>query len=133
MAVLSAAARALIDAKTFPTIATVQPDGQPQLSVVWAKRDGDDILVSTLEGRQKHRNLVRDPRVTLLVTPLDNPYGYLEIRGTATLDPAGGAELIDELSQKYVGKPYTADKPGDVRVVVRVSADRIVERGLGDS
>lgn len=130
MAALSDAARALVDGKSFPTVATIQPEGQPQLSVVWVKRDGDDVLFSTVEGRQKHRNLVRDPRLTLLVTPPDDPYGYLEIRGTVTLDTVNGADLINELSLKYKGEPYTNDKPGDVRVIVRLHADRIVERGL---
>ncbi|MDX6356486.1 MAG: hypothetical protein QOF98_3389 [Streptomyces sp.] len=132
-AALSDAARALLDSNSFPTVATIQPDGRPQLSVIWAKTDGDDVLFSTKEGRQKHRNLVRDPRVTLLVTEPDNAYRYLEIRGTATLDTKGGDELINELSLKYHDVPYTNDQPGDVRVVVRISADRIVEHNLSGS
>ncbi|MBD0735274.1 PPOX class F420-dependent oxidoreductase [Streptomyces sp. CBMA29] len=129
MAALSDSARALIDDKNFATIATLQPDGQAQLSVVWVTRDGDDVLVSTKEGRRKHLNLLKDPRTTVLVTPVDNPYTYLEIRGTATLTREGGDDLINALSRKYTGEAYGNDEPGDVRVVVRVSADRIVEHG----
>ncbi|MFF7158653.1 TIGR03618 family F420-dependent PPOX class oxidoreductase [Streptomyces sp. NPDC008139] len=129
MAALSDSARALIDDKNFATIATLQPDGQAQLSVVWVTRDGDDVLVSTKEGRRKHLNLLKDPRTTVLVTPVDNPYKYLEIRGTATLTREGGDDLINALSRKYTGEAYGNDEPGDVRVVVRVSADRIVEHG----
>lgn len=129
MATLSDSARVLLDDKTFATVATIQADGRPQLSVVWVTRDGDDILFSTLEGRQKHRNLLRDPRVTLLAHPADNPYSYLEVRGTATLTTQGGPELIDTLSVKYVGQPYADDKPGDVRVVVRITPEHVVERG----
>lgn len=129
MAALSDSARALIDDTSFATVATIQPDGQPQLSLVWVTREGDDVVFSTKEGRQKHYNLVRDPRLTLLVYPHDKPYSYLEIRGTATLDTEGGDALIDRLSVKYTGGPYAGDQPGDVRVVVRIAADRIVERG----
>ena len=68
-ATLSASARALFDSPEYATIATIEPDGQPQLSVVWVARDGDDILVSTVEDRRKHRNMVRDPRATVIAWP----------------------------------------------------------------
>ncbi|MEV6009876.1 PPOX class F420-dependent oxidoreductase [Streptomyces sp. NPDC051976] len=129
MAALSEQARALIDGKNFATVATIQPDGRPQLSVVWVKRDGDEVLFSTLEGRRKHLNLVRDPRITLLVYPADNPYAYLEVRGTATLVSENAPELIEELSQKYTGEPFRKEGPEAVRVIVRVAADRVVEHG----
>ncbi|MFC4030224.1 PPOX class F420-dependent oxidoreductase [Streptomyces polygonati] len=129
MAALSDSARALIDANSYATVGTIQPDGQPQLSLVWVTRDGDDVLFSTLASRRKHTNLVRDPRITVLITLPETPYSYLEIRGTATLDTEGGDELINTLSLKYTGKPYDSDLPGAVRVVVRVSANHIVEHG----
>lgn len=129
MAALSDKARALIDGKNFATVATVQPDGSPQLSIVWVTRDGDTLLFSTLEGRRKHLNLVRDPRITVLVQPADNPYAYLEIRGTGALVSDGAPELIDTLSVEYTGKPYGGDGPDDVRVIVAVTAEHIVERG----
>ncbi|WP_329176080.1 PPOX class F420-dependent oxidoreductase [Streptomyces sp. NBC_01477] len=126
---LSESARALFDGKNFATVATLQPDGSPQLSVVWVTLDGDDVVFSTKEGRRKHLNLVKDPRITLLAMPADNPYAYVEIRGTATMATEGGDELINALSDKYTGGPYSGDQPGDVRLVVRVTADRIVEHG----
>lgn len=129
MATLSAAARSLVDGKNVATVATIEPDGRPQQSLVWVTRDGDDVVFSTLVGRRKHANLLRDPRLTLLITPADNPFRYLEVRGTATLTTEGAAELIDTLGVKYTGKPYSADEPGDVRVTVRVTPDRVVERG----
>ena len=127
---LSDQAKALFDGKSYVTMATIQPDGSPQLSVVWARTDGDDVLVSTVEGRRKHLNLVKDPRVTLLVNPPDNPFGYVEVRGTATLDTEGGRELIDELSWKYTGQGYPEEPADTVRTVVRVTPRRVVERGL---
>src|SRR3981189_2688610 len=98
---LTDTAKELLDGKSFATLATLQPDGSPQLSVVWLKRDGDDILVSTVEGRRKHLNLVKDDRVTVLIIPPDAPYTYVEFRGTASLTTDGARELTDELSVKY--------------------------------
>jgi PPOX class probable F420-dependent enzyme len=96
---------------------------------VWVSRDGDDVLVSTVEGRRKHRNLSRDPRCTLLLFPKDTPYSYVEVRGTASMTREGGRELIDEHARKYQGLDrYTADDGTDnVRVVVRISPDKIVD------
>ncbi|WNI17052.1 PPOX class F420-dependent oxidoreductase [Actinacidiphila sp. ITFR-21] len=129
MAALSDAARALIDGKNFATVGTIQPDGRPQLSLVWVDRDGDDVLFSTLEGRRKHANLVADPRITLLISPVENPYAYLEIRGTATLETEGVTQLIHDLGIKYTGEPY-GDGAKAPRVTVRISADHVVEYGL---
>jgi PPOX class probable F420-dependent enzyme len=129
MAQLSDSARALFNGKNFATVSTLQPDGSVQLSVVWVTIDGDDVVFSTKEGRRKHVNLARDPRISLLAMPEGNPYAYVEIRGTATMVTEGGDALINELSEKYTGGPYTGDQPGDVRVVVRITADRVVEHG----
>ncbi|MBZ4323827.1 PPOX class F420-dependent oxidoreductase [Streptomyces huiliensis] len=120
----------LDDNPAFVTVATVQPDGSPQLSVTWVKRDGDDLLISTTVGRRKERNLRRDPRITVLVNPPNAPYTYAEVRGTAELTTEGGQELIDELSRKYTGKDYAdfnPDAKNDAeRVVVRVSPRKVV-------
>ena len=130
MTVLNDAARAILDAPEFATIATLQPDGQPHLSVVWIERDGDDVLISTVKGRQKFRNIERDPRVAVLVYPKDAPYSYVEIRGTAEMTEEGGRELIDRLALQYRGwDRYPADDGTDnVRVVVRIHADKVVNR-----
>src|SRR4249919_2097645 len=96
-------AKAWLDAAEYATVATIEPDGRPQLSVVWVERDGDDVLVSTIEGRRKHANLVRDPRATLLVYPADEPDAYVEVRGTVTMTRQGGPELIDRLARQYDG------------------------------
>lgn len=123
-------AKVLLDAPEFATIATLNPDGQPQLSVVWIERDGDDVLVSTIKGRQKHRNIERDPKVTVLVYPKDSPYEYAEVRGTATMTEEGGRELIDRLCTQYTGGDrYKGDDGTDnVRVVVRISPTKVVIR-----
>ncbi|MEU6991649.1 PPOX class F420-dependent oxidoreductase [Streptomyces sp. NPDC046465] len=129
-AALSDQLKELLDTPVFITVATIQPDGSPQLSPVWVKRDGDEVLFSTTVGRRKEKNLRRDPRVTVLVQPFDAPYTYAEIRGTATMTTEGGQELIDELSVKYTGKPYAefnpSSKDDSERVVVRVAARKVV-------
>lgn len=120
----------LLDSPVFVNIATIQPDGSPQVSPVWVKRDGSDVLISTTVGRRKEKNLRRDPRVTVLLQPFDAPYTYAEIRGTAELTTEGGQELIDELSVKYTGKKYREFNPTSVddapRVVVRITPRKIV-------
>ncbi|MFD3972463.1 PPOX class F420-dependent oxidoreductase [Streptomyces cyaneofuscatus] len=129
-AALSTELKNLLDTPVFVNIATIQPDGSPQVSPVWVKRDGDDVLISTTVGRRKETNLRRDPRVTVVVQPADNPYSYAEIRGQAELTTEGGQELIDELSVKYTGKPYGEFNPNagqdDPRVVVRITPRKVV-------
>lgn len=131
-AALSEKLKELLDSPVFVAIATIQPDGSPQVSPVWVKRDGDDILISTAVGRRKEENLRRDPRVTVLLQPFDAPYSYAEIRGSATLTTEGGQELIDELAMKYVGKPYREYNPNAAqdgeRVIVRITPRKVVGR-----
>ncbi|MFE0188764.1 PPOX class F420-dependent oxidoreductase [Streptomyces sp. NPDC058989] len=131
-ATLSDALKELLDSPVFVTVGTIQPDGSPQLSPVWVKRDGDDLLISTTVGRRKEQNLRRDPRVSVVLQPFDAPYVYAEIRGTADLRTEGGQELIDELSLKYTGKKYAEFNPAaaddDQRVVVRITPRKVVGR-----
>ena len=128
MAALPPESYPLFDGVEFASIATLLPNGWPHLSVVWIARDGDDLLMSTVAGRRTHLNLVADPRITVLVRPADNPYSYIEVRGTASLTEEGGRELIDALGRKYRGwERYPADDGTDnVRVVVRVTPERVV-------
>ena len=118
----------MLDAAEFATIATTNPNGYPQLSVVWIERDGNDLLVSTIKGRRKHLNMERDPRVTVLVYPKDNPYSYVEVRGRVTMTEEGGRELIDRLCQQYTGgERYTGDDGTDnVRIVCRITPEKVV-------
>jgi PPOX class probable F420-dependent enzyme len=120
-------ARDLLDRPTFITVSTTRRDGRPQASVVWAERDGDDVLFSTVEGRAKERNLRRDPRLVVSFFNPDNPFEYFAIEGSADLSHDGGPEQIQRLSQKYLGQPYTADEGTDnVRVVVRIPPAKVV-------
>ncbi|MET9863318.1 PPOX class F420-dependent oxidoreductase [Streptomyces smyrnaeus] len=130
--VLSDELKKVLDGKVFIAVATIQPDGSPQVSPVWVKRDGEDVLFSTTVDRRKAKNLRRDPRVTVLVQPAEEPYTYAELRGTASMSSEGAQELIDELSRKYTGKSYAEFNPASdqdaERVVVRVTVDKVTGR-----
>lgn len=128
MATLPDRARGLIDDVNFGVVATVNADGSPQTSVLWIKRDGDDLLFCTVRGRRKERNMTRDPRVSVTVLNARDGYEYVEIRGTVSITEEGGRELIDDLSRKYVGSDFRAEPPEIVRVAVRVTPTRVVVR-----
>ncbi|MGW2630667.1 PPOX class F420-dependent oxidoreductase [Streptomyces chattanoogensis] len=131
-ATLSDDLKRLLDTPVFVTVATIQPDGSPQVSPVWVKRDDDDLLISTTVGRRKEANLRRDPRVSVVIQPFDAPYTYAEVRGSASLTTEGGQALIDELSQKYTGKRYAEFNPAAgedaERVVIRITPRKVVGR-----
>ncbi|GGV69743.1 MULTISPECIES: PPOX class F420-dependent oxidoreductase [Streptomyces] len=131
-AVLSDRLKNLLDSPVFVTVGTVQPDGSPQLSPVWVKRDGDDLLISTTVDRRKKKNLDRDPRISVVVVDPQSPYEYAEIRGTAEITTEGARDLIDELSVKYTGKKYAEFNPASVhdadRVIVRIRPTKVVGR-----
>ncbi|GAA2507346.1 PPOX class F420-dependent oxidoreductase [Streptomyces longisporus] len=118
--------RTLLDGKNFASVATLGPDGAPQNSVVWIKREGDTVLFSSTDGRQKVRNLRRDPRVSLSVFDLADPYTSVEIRGTAEILPDEGKQLPYELSHKYLGIDPPGEKDDEVRVIIRIVPRKVV-------
>jgi PPOX class probable F420-dependent enzyme len=124
---LSESARRLVDGRNYAVLATVNPDGSPQTSVVWVGRDGDDLLFSTVEGRVKHRNMVRDPRVSVSIIDSADPENYVELRGRVSMTPDVGRQVDTQLSWKYDGRDPGEDRPGAVRVVVRM----VVEKATG--
>lgn len=118
----------LLDANTYAILCTLNPDGAPQSSVIWATYHGDDVLFSTILGRRKTLNMQRDPRVSLCLYDPTNPGRYVEVRGRVWLTEAGGPELIDQLSRRYDGAPFTESNPAAVRVVCRLRPDRVIVR-----
>ena len=107
--VLDEVTRELLDGRNFATVATLNPDGAPQTSVVWIVRDGDTVLFSTTAGRRKALNLARDPRISLTVFDSGNPYRSVEIRGAAELDEDPSKTLPRTLSRKYLGEDPPAE------------------------
>jgi PPOX class probable F420-dependent enzyme len=123
--------RDLFDKKAFAAFATVMGDGSPQVTPVWFDREGDEIWVNTAAGRQKHLNVKRDPRVALTIMDPDNPYRYIEIRGTVReITELGADASIDKLAQKYLGEEkYPWRRPGEQRVILKIQIERV--SGLG--
>jgi PPOX class probable F420-dependent enzyme len=120
--------RDLLDRHAFAVLSTVNADGSPQSSVVWATYEGDEIVFSTILGRRKTRNMQRDPRVSVCVYDRADPYRYVEVRGTVAMSTDGGDELIQRLSQEYDGRPFVEGHPDNVRVVCRVTPTHTVSR-----
>ena len=117
---LSEAALSLLDGRNYAVLATVNPDGSPQTSVMWVGHDGNDLLFSTVEGRVKHRNMVRDPRVSMTVIESADPENYVELRGVVSMTPDVGRRFDTQLSWKYDGTDPGEDRPGAVRVIARI-------------
>ena len=115
---LPSKAKKLIDGKNFINIATLMPDGSPQVTVTWVDRDGDTVLVNTTEDRIKAKNVRRDPRVALSIFSMDDPYDAVFLRGKVVeMTKAGAEEHVDKLSQKYTGANYR--QHGD-RILLRI-------------
>jgi PPOX class probable F420-dependent enzyme len=126
---LSEKAKNLIDAPNFASIATLMPDGSPQVAPVWVDREGDVVLINTSESRQRTRNFRRNPRVAVSVFDLKNPYSKVLIRGRVTKITKDGAEdRIDKLAMKYRGlAKYPAHNSEDPRVILRIEAAHVTD------
>jgi PPOX class probable F420-dependent enzyme len=114
--------KALFEGQNFAHLATVMPDGSPQVSPVWIEMEGDDILVNTAEGRVKTNNMRRDPRVAISITDANDGYRMVAVRGRVVeMTHDGAEEGIDRLARKYLGvEAYEGRTPGMVRVSVRI-------------
>jgi PPOX class probable F420-dependent enzyme len=118
--------RQLVDGRNFATIATLNPDGSPQTSVIWVGLDGDAVVFSTTTSRLKTRNIRRDPRVSLTIHDATNPYRTVEIRGKAEVIDDPKRELGRRLSHKYVGEDPPPEPASVQRVIIRVTADKVI-------
>jgi PPOX class probable F420-dependent enzyme len=106
-------------------IATIMPDGAPQLTETWVDTDGTHILVNTVEGFQKIKNVQRDPRVALNIADPDRPVRYFDIRGRVVgISTDGATEHIEKLSHRYTGKPYSFGR-GGTRVLLTIEVDKV--------
>lgn len=117
--------RALLDEPNFVHLATLMPDGSPQSAPVWAGVEGDRILIATGEGSLKARNTKRDPRVSLSVVAIDNPYREVQLRGRVVeRRPDRKLEVIDKISRKYTGQDFPFRDNPEQRVVLVIEAQR---------
>ncbi len=129
--VLSPKARALIARPVLASLATLNPDGSPQITPLWVDLDGDAVVFNTTQSRQKARNLERDGRAAVTVIDPDDPYNVVVFRGTVTDITTEGAEAhIDALAKKYMGvDTFPNRQEGSVRIRIIVRTDHIVMQG----
>jgi PPOX class probable F420-dependent enzyme len=124
MTAIPASHRDLLDGQVA-TLATIGPDGRPQLSEVWFLAEGDTIALSLNTGRQKTKNLMANPAVNLFLLDLAVPYRYVEIRGDAEIAPDDDYSFADRVGAKYQSDLREHDQPGDSRVVVTIRPARV--------
>ena len=129
--VLSEKARVLISRPVLASLATLNPDGSPQITPLWVDLDGDDVVFNTAQGRKKARNLERDARVAVTVIDPDDAYNVVAFQGTVTdVTTDGAAAHIDALAKKYLGvDSYPMRREGEVRIRVTVRTDHIAMQG----
>ncbi|THG28455.1 PPOX class F420-dependent oxidoreductase [Naasia lichenicola] len=121
----------LLHGKSICYLATTMPKGSPQITQTWVDTDGERIIINTVEGFQKVRNIRRDPRVALTVSDPANPTRYIQVRGRVVdVTAEGGAEGIEAMSQKYTGRPYPWYGGRDqTRLILTIEADHISGEG----
>ncbi len=126
-ATLSEGVKKLFREPNYGHLATLMPDGSPQVSPVWVDVDGDRILVNSAEGRSKPRNVRRDDRVAISIYNQDNPYSSAFIRGRVVeITREGADEHIDKLAKKYLGQDkYPYHQPGDQRVILVIEPEHV--------
>jgi PPOX class probable F420-dependent enzyme len=121
----------LFEKKAFCFLATLMPDGSPQVTPVWVDFDGTHVVVNSSKGRVKDRNMRQDARVAVAIHDPDDPYRYLQIRGeVAEITEDGAKEHIDKLARKYMDvDSYPYLQPGEVRVIYKIAPDSA--QGMG--
>jgi PPOX class probable F420-dependent enzyme len=117
--------------KAFGSFTTLMPDGSPQTSPVWVDFQNGEVWVNSAEGRQKDKNVRRDPRVAVAIIDPDNPYRYVEVRGRVhEITNNGADEHINKMAKKYLGQDkYPYAQPGEKRVLYKITPEKF--QGMG--
>jgi PPOX class probable F420-dependent enzyme len=123
--------RDLFEKKAFGQLATLMPDGTPQVTPVWLDFDGTHVRVNSAKGRLKDKNMRRNGNVAISLQDPDNPYRYLAVRGKVVdITEKGADDHIDSLAKKYLGKDkYPLRSPGEVRVIYKIQPERVSTMG----
>jgi PPOX class probable F420-dependent enzyme len=128
---LSDSARKMLEGKNFVYIATVNPDGTPQVTPTWVDTDGNYVLINTAVGRVKHRNVGKNPHVALAITDQANPYNLILIKGKVVDQITGhvAEDHIDKMAKKYQGlEKYPHRTPGEKRILLKIEPVRVISR-----
>lgn len=117
----------LFEGRNLVFIATIMKDGSPQLSPVWADMEEGHVLVNTAEGRIKHKNVVRDPRVAISVVDNNNPLNMTTMRGKVVeIIPDYQYQHANRLTKKYMGKDkYPFKQPGEKRIILKILPEKV--------
>lgn len=112
-------------------IATTMPDGSPQITQTWVDTDGEHVIINSVQGFVKLKNIARDPRVAVTISAPDNPSRYFQVRGRVVeTTTAGAVEHIEKLAQKYLGRPYPWFGGRDqVRVIIVIAPEKVSAMG----
>lgn len=121
----------LFDKKAFANLATIMPDGAPQVTPVWVDYDGTHVIVNSARGRQKDRNMKHNAAVALSILDPENPYRYLEVRGhVAEITEDGADAHIDKMAKKYMGlDTYPYRSANEVRVIYKIAPEHFTHMG----
>lgn len=121
----------LLRGRSLCYVSTLMPDGSPQLTQVWVDTDGENIVINTVAGYQKLRNMERDPRVAIAVSDPGAPSRFVTVRGRVRgITKSGGEQHIEFLAHKYLGRPYPWYGGRDqTRVIVTIDIDKIHAEG----
>ena len=123
--------RDLFKKQAFAHLATLMPDGSPQVTPVWIDFDGRNVIINSAKGRLKDKNMRLNKKVALSVADPDNPYRYLAVQGrVAEVTEQGADAHIDKMAKKYLGKDkYPFAQPGEVRVLYKIEPDKVSTYG----
>ena len=121
----------ILESNALAHIATIGPNGEPQNNPVWFGWDGKNIKFSQTKTRQKYHNIQRNPNIAISIVDPQNPYRYLEIRGTVErIEEDPNLDFINEMAKKYLGEDkYPWHNPKDERVVVYVRPEHTTKMG----
>lgn len=121
----------MANGKDFAVLTTLLADGHPQTQTMWVGVDDEHVLINTEVHRAKYKHVQRDPRVTVTVLDMANPYRYIEVRGRVTGEVRGDAARahIDELAQRYMGTDYQAPIQSE-RVILQITPERVHKHGF---
>ena len=126
------AIRALLEQPNVAVVSTHNEDGTILSTVAWVNTEGDELAVNSAVGRKWPTNLQRDPQVTVVIYPPENPYEYVEVRGTATATRDGADEHIDALTQKYMNQDkYPFRVPGEERIKFTIAPEHVRHQKQG--
>ena len=120
-------AETLLNGKNLVFLATSMADGSPQVTPVWGDFEGSYIRINTAEGRLKHKNILRDPRVALSIVDSKNPLDMTSIRGKVVeITPDYEYKHADFLTKQYMGKEnYPFKRPGEKRIILKIEPEKI--------